>query len=553
MTEFAFNPTTLLAALTGGFYKVPLYQRSYSWGKQQVDDYWQDMLRAVRENSQYFLGTLVFSSAGEDRVVSVIDGQQRLATTSILIAAMRDEWRARGDNKMEITYSEYISPTDPEDYEEKPRIRLNATDHPFYEDFIIKRSPEEPKSESHEKIKIAYETLSDNVKKLAAESGSSWKAEFAKIYKFLNQQARVVTVTAPSDSDAFVIFETLNDRGADLTIADLLKNYLFSHAGDDLETVQTRWQSAQTILQEYQTEKEFVTFLRHLWSSMYGATRERDLYRSMRDKIKSKANVNAFSKQIVDAAKAYGAILSTENEFWSKYTVQDLSYLNAIIQFNLQQSRPTLLAAIQTMSQLEIQKTLKSFVAIAVRGLISGGIGGGQAERYFAEAATAIRAKSITTAAEVVAKLQPVIASDTEFQRAFASYTTGNNRFARYLLIALERALETDPEPEYVPNEVADEVNLEHILPKNAKQAEWPAFTSEERAIFPYRLGNMTLLKKGVNGKIGNKPWSFKQPRICTSQLKLNIDVCAQTAWRTGEIEARQIKLAALAVSVWKV
>lgn len=122
MSEFSFNPTTLLAALTSGFYKVPLYQRSYSWGKQQVDDFWQDMMRAIKEDTQYFLGTLVFSSADESRVISVIDGQQRLATTTILLAAMRDEWRSRGETKMEAAYSAYISPTDPEDYEEKARI-----------------------------------------------------------------------------------------------------------------------------------------------------------------------------------------------------------------------------------------------------------------------------------------------------------------------------------------------------------------------------------------------------------------------------------------------
>lgn len=393
----------------------------------------------------------------------------------------------------------------------------------------------------------------DHVSTLAKSAGSNWKSEFAKTYKSLNQLARVVTVTAPSESDAFVIFETLNDRGADLTIADLLKNYLFSRAGVDIAVIQERWQSAQTILLEYQDEKEFVTFLRHLWISMYGATRERDMYRSMREKIKSRSDVASFSKSLVDGAKAYGALLSTENDFWNGYSDQDLSFLSALIQFNLQQSRPTLLACVQMLPKAEIQRVLKAFVAIAVRGLVAGGIGGGQGERYFGEAAVAIRSKAATTAAVVVAKLTPITPSDTEFQRAFSTFATGNNRFARYLLIAIERALETDPEPEYVPNEVADQVNLEHILPKNAKSADWPAFTNDERAIFPYRLGNMTLLQKGVNGKIGNKPWSFKKPGICGSKLKLNVDVCSQLDWRTGEIESRQLNLANMAVSIWRI
>ena len=70
-----------------------------------------------------------------------------------------------------------------------------------------------------------------------APSVLGWKKRFGRYTRFLDEQARVVLVQAPTDADAFTIFETLNDRGADLTISDLLKNLLFSRAKTEIDVV----------------------------------------------------------------------------------------------------------------------------------------------------------------------------------------------------------------------------------------------------------------------------------------------------------------------------
>ncbi|MDX3807222.1 DUF262 domain-containing protein [Bosea thiooxidans] len=553
MSDFTFQPTTLLGVLQSGFYAVPMYQRSYSWSEQQVSDFWNDIKEAIEGENQYFLGTLVFSNE-DGGFISVIDGQQRLATTTIILSAIKEKYESDGKIAYAATYSGLLSPLDPEDGCTKPRIRLNAEDHPYFSKLVLDGVMVDADVDSHKRILEAFQYFKRRIAEIVDADPSNWEPKIARIWKFLNKQARVVTVTAPNDADAFTIFETLNDRGADLTIADLLKNYLFSQAGNiNIGSVQLKWQSANTILKEYQEEKMFIVFLRHLWSSMHGATRERDLFRDIKSEVRGAQASLDFATKIEESAKLYAAILSSDNDFWADYSAEDRGSVRNINEFNLQQSRPTLLAALEHFDKTEIKKTLAAFISIFVRGIIAGGIGGGQAERYLSDAAADIRSGAIKNTAQLVVKLKPIIPSDTVFERAFQTFSTTTNRFARYLLVALEKGMKQSAQPELVPNEDVEKVNLEHILPRSATASDWPAFTAEERATYPNRLGNMTLLSKGINNRIGNKSWSVKKAALSGSELDLNKVISAEADWRTGEIDKRQAALAKQALTVWKV
>jgi hypothetical protein len=363
----------------------------------------------------------------------------------------------------------------------------------------------------------------------------------------------VIYFGVADDANAYLIFETLNDRGLDLSIADLLKNYLFSRSGNEIDTVQQKWVEAVTVLSEYQSEKEFVTFLRHLWSSLHGATRERDLYRDIKSKVSSKADAVKFSETLRESAKLYGAIISPDADFWKGYGDKTKEQLRILERFSLQQNRPLLLAVLQHFTKGEIEKTIRFLVSWSVRGIVSGGIGGGQAERYICDAAVDIRAGKVKTVTDLKAKLSPTIATDTLFAQSFERFRTTGNALARYLLLGVERQLTGTKEPELVPNTDVDEVNLEHIVPQKPKAGEWPAFSAEDALVYAYRLGNMTLLQKGKNNKIGNKPWSVKKPVIAASLLKLNASIAAEADWNKAAIDKRQQQLAQLALKIWPI
>src|SRR5262245_41584156 len=93
-----------------GVLQVPTYQRSYSWGPEQVQTFWHDLRAAlVAGDPLYFLGAVVISSSGNTDRSTVIDGQQRLATTCMLIAAIRDVFRVKGDeSRAETIQQRYI-------------------------------------------------------------------------------------------------------------------------------------------------------------------------------------------------------------------------------------------------------------------------------------------------------------------------------------------------------------------------------------------------------------------------------------------------------------
>src|SRR5512138_1848279 len=83
-------------------FRVPIHQRSYSWDVEQIEDFWNDLNAAMRESeTEYFMGTIVLTapSKDKDRREGIIDGQQRLATTAILLACIRDELSRLGESQ----------------------------------------------------------------------------------------------------------------------------------------------------------------------------------------------------------------------------------------------------------------------------------------------------------------------------------------------------------------------------------------------------------------------------------------------------------------------
>ena len=91
---------------------VPVYQRSYAWDKQEVSEYWDDLVSAFNRKSDYFLGTSVLTTEADGKL-TIIDGQQRLATTAMLFAAIRDQFTERNDaQRGRIIQNDFLSSVD---------------------------------------------------------------------------------------------------------------------------------------------------------------------------------------------------------------------------------------------------------------------------------------------------------------------------------------------------------------------------------------------------------------------------------------------------------
>ncbi len=516
-----------------------------------VGEFWDDMQRAITDKREHFLGNVVFSEETEDSTRSIIDGQQRIVTTTLLLAAMKDVFLDSGEAKASEAVAAYIRKHDVTTFEDRARVKMNPDDDPYYKAKFVDGTEADPTRESHELLLAAYGFFTLKLKELIAANPSTWKTEFAAITTYLSEQARVVSVVAPTDADAFTVFETLNDRGAELTVSDLLKNLLFSRAKTEIDAVQQHWVEMRAVIEELGYRSDMLTFLRHFWSSRHGATRERDLYKAIKDAVKTKKDAVELARHLRDDASLYRAILSPTDELWKDFGSTAKDALAGFDKLAMEQIRPLLLAVYRHFEKKEQEKVARAFLNWSVRGLVAGVMGGGKAESAFCNAAIKVRDGSVKTVASLLLELEALVPKDAEFEVAMERYRTTTNSFARYLLYGLERKLGKTAQPELVPNMNVEEVNLEHVLPQRAKKVDWPNFAPETVSIFAYRLGNMTLLQKGPNGKIGNKGWVDKKSVLMNSQFKLNEIFKTANEWTSKDIEDRQKEFAKLAPSVW--
>lgn len=540
--------------------EVPVFQRAYKWDAQHVRDLYQDVSNAIAESeAEYFLGSIVASEqGGEGDRLHIVDGQQRLATTSILIAAMRDYFKRQGDDERASDIDqEYLVTKDIWSQEREPRLRLSDSDNDYFQKRILaqvgtqQRENAAPIRDSHQRLDRAAEIAREHIKSLVSVD-SSPTSRLRDLLEYLESNAKVIWVRVPDHANAFVIFETLNDRGLDLAISDLLKNYLFLTAQDRLEEVRTQWLEMFATLEAVGEENSAVDYIRHLWSSEHGATRESNLYDSIKNGVNSKQAAVDFAQKLARGAKSYAALLNTDHPAWEKYGDTVREHMGTINMLRMKQIRPLLLAILDEFSVSEVRKTLDLMVSWGVRFLIAGGLGGGTMEKRYSQAAIKVRDGEISDAKDLHTEMADVVPNDSQFRAAFATDTQSYAYLARYYLRVLEKQARGEEQPELVPNRNKEEVNLEHVLPKNPS-AEWSHINPEIAKAFSRRYGNLCLLKERINNKIANDGFNEKRPHLSKSEFVLTEKIGEKKEWDIDQIEERQEWMADLAVEAWDV
>lgn len=379
-----------------------------------------------------------------------------------------------------------------------------------------------------------------------------WQAPLLDWYTFVFEKARIIEVSVPDEARAFVIFETLNDRGLNLSTADLLKNHLFGTAGDRLDEVKARWERGMGAVRLAVGDEEVDTFLRHYWASRRGVVRVKALYSQIKPIITDGDSAVAFAQDLADAAPLWAAMFDRDSDIWKDYPAGTLDALDALRNLKVEQCRPLLLAALRRLPRDAVKETLSRVLAWSVRWSVVGGGGGGTVEKLYAQAAQKITDGEIADVAALTALFDAPVPSDLEFKNSFATTRVSRGWVARYYLTVLEREKRSDPEPELVPNQNVEEVNLEHVLPKSPAPAWQTDFSTEEAQSLALLIGNQALLRKSHNGKIGNQPFSIKKPILAASDLELTREIGNESDWDPDRIRGRSEQLADLAVHVWR-
>lgn len=534
---------------------IPDYQRSYSWTLDEVEELWDDLQKASNRGlSEYFLGSVVTTKAGHSERMLVIDGQQRLATVSILFAAMRDILRERSDERADDIERDFLGRKDLKTRELKHRLTLNADDNQYFADLIAGKNSK-PLRGSHKRILEAYNFSHQKmIDAISGRSAEGWQEPLLDLHQFIETGAKIIDVHVPDENRSFVIFETLNDRGLNLNTADLLKNHLFGSSGEEsLEETKRRWSEMTGALGvDENVDTVSDSFLRHYWSTVTGTGRSKALFTEMRDSVETPRQAVELASNLALAAPLWAGMLDPESDYWVDARPITREHLRVLKSLKVEQVRPLLLAAMSHLERGNVESLIKVVLNWTVRWFVAGGGGAGSTERLYAETGRKIAKGEISDVEGIIAAIQPRVPSDKDFEASFATMSVRRGWLARYYLIALERTLRAEEgRVELEPTDDYESANLEHVLPKSFNVASWPQFSESDHNDWVLMLGNQAVLASTENTLIGNESFTVKAPVLAASELQLTRDIGNVEEWTPEAIQRRQVALARLAVRTW--
>ncbi len=535
---------------------VPLNQREYSWEERNVQELFQDLAEAIASNKQaYFLGAIVLTN-GSEGTLEIADGQQRLATTTILLAAIRDYFLGKNDHPMVEDLNGFLHTFVRETREINPRLRLNVTDHEFFMRRILaphsetERDNTFPTQPSHRLLEGAAKLAEQHIQNILSPLGETARDDALNRWlDFIENHAQVIALQVPDEMNAYVMFETLNDRGLRVSQADLVKNYLFSESGNRIQEAQDRWSSMNGALEVLEDDEAIIDFLRHLLISIHGPVRERQVLEKVRENVRGRAPAIDFLETLSSAASDYVALQTPTNPKWAEHGNRLRQAVSDLLLLRVTPLRPLMLSVIRKFDPPETEVAFRLFLSWSVRWLVAGGARTGRVETAIGTAAQKVTAGKLNKADELSKAMESALPNDATFSLAFRNLTVANHRLARYYLRKLETAYHDEEEPEWIPNDDTV-ITLEHVLPEKPG-TNWPNFEPAIHSAYYKRLGNLALLAATINRDIGNDSFEEKRQFFASSGYQLTREIADENAWTPSEIEKRQASLSLLALKAW--
>ena len=420
------------------YYQVPKYQRDYSWGEEQWDELWQDILAIYEQEPQdredHYMGYLVLQKQDKSNgkiPFTIIDGQQRLTTLSLLILAALQILRASNDEqdaeRIEIIKNSYISSRSPSLLAEHYKLKLNRNNDEYYRLNLANLSSHPIKrriKRSEHRMRQAKEFYEQVIRQLNF-SGS----EIGTFIRDIVANSLFFTVIEVNDdANAYKIFETLNARGVRLSTPDLLKNHLLSVISSryensyDIDMQEERWSATLNNL----GKEDFSRFLRCFWNSRNSQSSKSNLFKKIKTTCTSKETAITLLNALHGASSVYAALQDHKDDLWGaiandKHKRQIQHCLLALDIFNLSQPYPVLLSAYFAYAEPDFAKLCQWLQAFCLRYQVICNLPSNDVEKFYNRLAIAIHEQQ--PIAESKKQLVSRLPSDATFRESFASKT----------------------------------------------------------------------------------------------------------------------------------
>ena len=557
------------SSLPGERIVIPTFQRGYMWKKKHVEAFWQDVDKQriqskTKGADPHFFGPIVTLSKPAEEMIWLLDGQQRIATATILLCVLRDVAReitkqtgmqAGGDFAAKLQLQCIY------DEDGGYALEMGETDLLYFRNTIQVDPPLSTKATNltHRNIKTARATLWDKVISVTGSIQPQMDAIQAietlkEIRKTTTSGLVMARIPVNSQEAAFKIFTTLNDRGLRLSPPDLLLSYLMETALEaDRKELRATWSE---MIQKMGTH-DIHDFLRAMWVSRYGDLKKDDLFTALKNYIEhNHVGSLDFAKQCGDECDDYIQLAIADETQLPK---DSFVYVRAITrELGFRPALPLLLSSYLLMQPADFENVVKYLLVFITRYSIIGNLDSAGMEDLLFKLAREVRstvkddsdkAGSKQAADAIKQALSANSPDDSAVKAAVVKETTVlESSDAKYLMKRLANYIQ-DPQKQVV----VGDTNLEHIYPQNPEESEWGGKTNQEKLEpLTWHIGNLTIFGKKANKKVANFEYSLKQPKFAASQVVMTKEIASQyNKWDETTILDRAAHLAKRIVEVW--
>ena len=546
---------------------IPIYQRTYSWTEKECRQLWSDIIRCGSNDkiAVHFVGSIVYVEKADSNISTwepllVIDGQQRMTTITLLIAALAQsigETEPLDGFSAKLLRAYYLM-NPYEKGERQFKLMLSQTD----KDSLIAIVSQGPRP-SEESIRII-----DNYKlfeELIAESAQ----ELPTVCKGLAKLMMVDIKLKRGEDNPQLIFESMNSTGKKLSQADLIRNYILMGLEHELQTemYDKFWRPMEVAFGQEAYSTDFDSFMRHYltvktgeipnFNAVYDAFKEHS--QTCRDKAKDEdTHIKALVQDIRNYAGYFCAMaLDSETDADLKLAFQDLRELKVEVAYPLllelyhdykanQLSKSDLLLSVRLIESYVFRRAVCAIPTNSMNKTFATFYKGLKKDRYF---------ESLQVQFLVLPSYRR-FPSDEEFHRILQNRDLYHFNNRSYWLRRLENNKRKPGERVLV-----NELTIEHIMPQNQNlSTKWREDLGNDwqriQQTWLHTLGNLTLT--AYNSDFSDRTFTEKRDMpgapdkgLKLSPLKLNKGLGEVKKWDEAAIKNRATKLADLALEVW--
>lgn len=556
--------------------EIPFFQRAYVWGQDEWQQLYDDLLDSFNTKKEHFLGSIILkqlsTQAGEGSRRSLIDGQQRLTTFSILIKSLYD--KLADDDKHD--YNEYLFGKPIKD--KKPKLKhskINA--NAFNEVLKATNSTIENKND---KILECYKHFCSAIKNLD---------NFKEFMDFILDSQLWVVINLGQDEDEQKIFDSINSTGVKLTATDIIKNALFDKAiklktdyeilyKDYWESVfegenRDFWDSEVVTGRLKRTQSEIFLHAFAIIKGFFDAEKSLEkLSASYKDTIKklNEETIKDFLEELKQYANIYfnfpKIVFSSDKSKATNFTFDDyeLRLFHILKVADVNTIMPLLLKLKALYGKDE--KTLKECYEVLEIFIINCYVSSATTKDYnklFAKMTLELDDKNpiISIKNHLKERTTTPLPNHSQIENSLKSTSRNlDNKRAKLVLFWIELFRRHNN-----PNDIKEltyKYELEHLMPQKWEE-NWKEIGKDkdnaERLI--YQIGNMTLLNGSLNAGISNAKWEIKlngdtNKKNCISNcadLKITKELLDEIEWNKDKIENRTANLIDEFFKIWDI